>query len=69
LEKVIDEMSRYSNIDIELEGEDLKNIRIGGRFRTGDIDGFLDILNQQFKIQSNRLSSSHIQLSKNNITM
>lgn len=69
LEKVIDEMSRYSNIDIELEGEVLKNIRIGGRFRTGDIDGFLDILNQQFNIKSNRLSRTHIQLSQNNIIM
>jgi len=69
LEKVIDEMSRYSNIEFEFESEDIKNIRIGGRFRTGDIDGLLDILNQQFNIQSNRFGTSHIQLSQNNIIM
>jgi len=65
LEEVISEMSRYSNIDFELEGEELKKIRIGGRFKTGDIDGLLDVLNQQFNIKSNRLSTSKIQLSLN----
>jgi len=69
LEKVIYEMSRYSDIEFDFELEELKNIRIGGRFRTGDIDGFLDVLHQQFNIESNRLSTSHIQLSQNKAVM
>jgi transmembrane sensor len=66
LEEVVNEMSRYSNITIELEGEELKKVKIGGRFKTGDIDGLLDLLNQQFNIKSNRLSSSKVKLSLNN---
>jgi transmembrane sensor len=62
LEEVINEMSRYSNIDFELEGDELKNMRIGGRFKTGDINGLLDVLSQQFNIKSNRLNPSRIKL-------
>ena len=66
LEEVIQEMSRYSNVDVEFKDEHLKSIRIGGRFTTGDITGLLDVLNQQFDIKSSRLSRSRIQLSQNN---
>jgi len=63
LEEVIVEMSRYSNIDIEFKDEHLKSIRIGGRFKTGDIDGLLEILDEQFNIKANKVGASHIQLS------
>lgn len=63
LEEVIAEMSRYSKIDIEFKDDHLRNIRIGGRFKTGDIDGLLDILDEQFNIKANKVGVSHIQLS------
>lgn len=63
LEEVIAEMSRYSNISIEFKSEKLKSIRIGGRFRTGDIDGLLEILHEQFNVKADRVDGSHIQLS------
>lgn len=63
LKEVIEEMSRYSNMNIEFKNETLKNIRIGGRFRTGDINGLLELLHEQFKIKSDKIGISHIQLS------
>lgn len=65
LEEAINEISRYSNVSFEFEDENLKKIRIGGRFKTGDIIGFLDVLEQQFNIKYNRLSTSKIELSLN----
>lgn len=64
LEEVIKEMSRYSNIDIEVKGTHLKNTRIGGRFKTGDIEGLLDVLNEQFNIKANKIGRSRIQLTQ-----
>lgn len=66
LEEVIKEMSRYSHINFDLASDELKKMKIGGRFKTGDIDGFLDVLHQQFNIKSNRLNSSEIKLTFNN---
>jgi transmembrane sensor len=64
LEEVIKEMSRYSNINIEVKGEHLKNTRIGGRFKTGDIEGLLDVLNEQFNIKAKKMGRSNIQLTQ-----
>ncbi len=62
LEKVIAEVSRYSNIKIDLEGEEIKKVKIGGRFRTGDVDGLLNILTEHFDIETSRTSDSSITL-------
>jgi len=63
LEEVVEEVSRYSNINIEFKGEQLKSIKVGGRFRTGDIEGLLEILHEQFNIKTDKVDASHIQLS------
>ena len=47
-------MSRYSNVDVQFKVEHLNSIRIGGRFTTGDINGLLDVLRQQFDIKSSK---------------
>ena len=62
LDKVIAEVSRYSNIKIDLEGEEIKKVKIGGRFRTGDVDGLLNILIEHFDIETSRTSESSITL-------
>jgi len=62
LDKVIAEVSRYSNIQIDLVGEDIRKIKIGGRFRTGDVDGLLNILSEQFDIETSRVNNSRIKL-------
>ncbi|KGJ88302.1 FecR family protein [Colwellia psychrerythraea] len=62
LDNVIAEVSRYSNVQIELVGDEIKKIRIGGRFRTGDVDGLLNVLTEQFDIEISKMNNSKIKL-------
>jgi ferric-dicitrate binding protein FerR (iron transport regulator) len=41
----------------------LRNIRIGGRFRTGDVDGLLASLRTEFMIGSRRDAQGRVVLS------
>jgi transmembrane sensor len=54
LESVLSEVDRYTNTDFVVADEALRNERVGGYFRTGDIDGFLLALRQNFRIESRR---------------
>jgi len=55
------EISRYSDVDIRLdENDNLKQIRIAGMFRTGDIPGLLNMLEQNFNIHSERINQQTI---------
>lgn len=55
------EISRYSEIKFELDDDtDLKKIRVAGMFRTGDIDGLLSVLEQNFNIQHQRINERKI---------
>ncbi|HEV7716117.1 MAG TPA: FecR domain-containing protein [Steroidobacteraceae bacterium] len=54
LEFVLGEVDRYTNTDFMVADEALRNERVGGYFRTGDIDGFLLALRQNFRIESRR---------------
>ncbi len=51
LAEAMNEISRYSNMSIELDNDnDLKKIRVAGMFKTGDISGLLYVLEQNFNI-------------------
>ena len=55
------EISRYSNITIELDDDsDLKMTRVAGMFKTGDINGLLNVLEQNFDIHHQRISEHKI---------
>ena len=61
LEDAMAEISRYSNIAIELDDDrDLRMIRVAGMFKTGDIIGLLNVLEQNFDIQHQRISEHEI---------
>ncbi len=58
------EISRYNDITIELDDNDvLKNIRVAGMFRTGDIEGLLNVLEKSFNIHHTKLKDNKILLS------
>jgi transmembrane sensor len=63
LEDALAEISRYTSVQFELGDSDIKRRRIAGMFKTGDIDGLLQSLEQNFGIRSERLDANKVRLS------
>lgn len=60
----IAEITRYTELEIELDNDEkLRNMQIAGRFKTGDVDGLLTILEKTFNIEHTKLSSNKVKLS------
>lgn len=63
LEEVIQEISRYTSLSIEITDPAVRGIRIGGQFRVGDTDGMLQSLETNFGIHVERIEHNKVQLS------
>lgn len=58
------EISRYTNIEFELDSDEkLTNVKVAGMFKTGDVKGLLEVLNSNFNIKYERVSSNRFALS------
>jgi transmembrane sensor len=55
LEEAIQEISRYTAVEFVFLNEDLKQLKVAGLFQTGDVDGLLVALNDNFHIDSQRI--------------
>lgn len=55
LEEAIQEISRYTAVEFVFLNEDLKQLKVAGLFQTGDVDGLLTALNDNFSINSQRI--------------
>src|SRR5690606_25011852 len=64
LSRVVEEISRYTSIRIEVD-ENVRDVRVLGYFRTGDIEGILLTMQDTFHIEVERLSDDHIVLKSN----
>lgn len=64
LSQVLKEVSRYTNVQFEILDHHLANIRVAGTYKTGDIDGLLDTLEQNFDIKYNYQATNNIQLTR-----
>ncbi len=64
LEEAMQEVSRYTSIKIVIADDELKKIQIAGRFKTGDIDGLIGALNNNFNIKTDRVNKGLIVLRK-----
>lgn len=62
LETAMHEVSRYTNYRFELADNGLKQIQIAGLFKTGDVLGLLDALEQNFDVRHQRVGSNTIRL-------
>lgn len=62
LSEVVDQLNRYSTTRLEIGDPELASIEIGGRFRVGDVDGVLDLLNKTFGIRGRRINGRNIRL-------
>jgi len=59
LVQAIAELNRYSDTRLVVTDPSIHNLRVGGRFRTGDIDGFLEALTKAFPVTTHR-ASDHV---------
>lgn len=62
LAAAIAEVSRYTPVRFEIADENLKDLRIGGLFKAGDVDGLLATLRENFNIDSERLDAERVLL-------
>ena len=62
LSSVIDEISRYTPISIQLANPEMADIRVGGRFKVGELNAMLEVLESSFGLQVSYLDDHRIQL-------
>ncbi len=62
LSEVVEQVNRYSPATLELGDPTLASVAIGGRFRIGDLDAVLDVLESNFGIRANRIDEHTIRL-------
>lgn len=55
LEEAVQEISRYTSAEFVFLEADLKQVKVAGLFRTGDIEGLLEVLDESFQIESQRV--------------
>jgi len=63
LRKVIDDVSRYTNITIEIADPSLRSLPIAGHFRVGEIEALFDSLEITFGLNIKRINKNYIRLS------
>lgn len=62
LQKALNEVTRYTDVDFNISDEQLKQVRVAGFFKVGDIDGLLHALNNNFQISHQKISDTEINL-------
>ena len=62
LSEVVEQVNRYSPVRLEIGDPKLASVAIGGRFRVGDLDGVLDVLETNFGIQAHRVDEHSVRL-------
>jgi transmembrane sensor len=63
LEVVVDEISRYTTVSIEITDPVVRATRIGGRFPIGETDAMFDALEANFGLRVTRLSHDRVLVS------
>jgi len=63
LHAVVQEISRYTTVTIEIADPILRDIQVGGQLQIGDTEPMLDALEANFGLQVTRLGYSHVRLS------
>jgi len=62
LEFAISEISRYTSTEFQFETEELKQVRIAGSFKSGDVNGLLSALEDSFEISSRKIDEETFRL-------
>ena len=64
LSEVVREMERYTTLDIEIVDDDLRDLKFGGIFRTGETDAFFEALELSFGVKVVRAGSDRVLLQR-----
>lgn len=64
LDEAVQEISRYTTLSIEVVDPAAKNLQVGGRFKTSDIQGLLAALESNFNLEARYVDETHVQLSR-----
>ncbi|MEP1742828.1 MAG: FecR domain-containing protein [Kangiellaceae bacterium] len=62
--EVIEDLSRYTTMKIEIEDPELQELKFGGLFRTNELQALFDALEMTFDIEIEKLSEQHVKLSR-----
>ena len=62
LEKVVEEISRYTAVEIEIVDPELRQIKIGGQIQVSDTDSMFNALEASFGLKIRRLSYNRVQV-------
>ena len=62
LSAVIEDVSRYTETTIIIADDSIRNLRVGGYFRAGDVEGLLLALEESFGIDAERLGDDLVVL-------
>ena len=62
LPAVIADMSRYTDVQVEIADPRLRDLKIAGYFDAGDLDAMLQVLQLSFGVHIERLDSKHVRL-------
>lgn len=62
LEETVAEVERYTAVEFVIVDEELKEIRVSGLFRAGDVDGMLAVLRENFDIAAERIDDHRVLL-------
>ena len=63
IQHIISEISRYTTIKFVFVDEDLRDVRVAGLFKAGDVSGFLTSLRANFDISYEHVDGDTVQLS------
>lgn len=64
LEDAVREINRYTNIRVEINDPEIKDIRVGGLFKIGETQAMLDAFETSFDIKVQKVNEHLIYLSK-----
>lgn len=64
LQEVVEEITRYTDTRIIIRDPEISTIRIGGYFKTGEIESMLEAFESSFGIRVTRLENKRIMLSR-----
>jgi len=63
LPNVVADVSRYTDVQIEIADPTLKDLKVGGYFKVGEIDPMLEALESSFGVRVERVDDKHVRLS------
>lgn len=66
LAEVVTEISRHTSININIPDPELRTLRIGGHFETGETEKLFNILESGFGIKVNKIDGEHVELLRQN---